>query len=143
MGGSSGGGLSQVDLSKLTRMAEDRIRQLAQSGTQILFACEADDRKALEAHLDRSKVFDPKKYVLVDSSAGDSATAKIDKVSMVIVFTESTKKTSFLDGIIQSTVRKKKQGVHGKGKSNSLIPPQATALRWPSLEWSKLEEIFK
>ena len=143
MGGSSGGGLSRIDLSKLTKVAEDRLKQLAQSGTRILFVCEAEDRKSLNSHLARSKVFDPKKIAVFDSSNEAGTVAEIDKCSIVVVFTNDAKKCGFLDRIVETSFGKKKQGVHAKAQDNSLIPSKAMAYRWPSLDWEKLEAMFK
>jgi hypothetical protein len=143
MGGSSGGGLSSIDLSKLTQAADERLKQLAQTGTRILFACEKEDRKSLDSHLARSKVFDPKKYDVFDSSSEAAALEEIAKCSIVVVFTDSVDKASFLDRVAEASLAKKKQGIHAKAKDNSLIPSKVMAYRWPSLDWKKVEEIFK
>ena len=144
MGGSSSGGPSHIDLSKLTKAAEDRLRQLAQAGTRIFFACEKEDLKSLQSHLAHSqKVFDPKKIVVFDSSAGAAAIAEIDKSSIVIVFTDAATKGDFLDQVVEASSAKKKQGVHAKAHDASLIPSKAMAYRWPSLIWQKVEEMFK
>lgn len=143
MGGSSGGGLSQIDLSKLTKVAEDRLKQLAQSGTRILFVCEAEDRKSLDSHLARSKVFDRKKIAVFDSSQEDAAFGEIDRCSIVVVFTNAAQKCGFLDRAVEASFAKKKQGIHAKAQENSLIPSKAMAYRWPSLDWEKLEAMFK
>ena len=141
MGGGSGG-LSSIDLSKLTDAAEQRLRQLAQAGTHILFACELEDHKALTSHLVRSKVFDPKKYDVTDASEGKTYDALVDKSSIVVVFTDNAKNTTFLDEVVESAFQKKKQGIHAKSKQGCQIPAKATAYRWPSLLWEKLEEMF-
>jgi hypothetical protein len=142
MGGSSGG-LSNIDLSKLTKVAEDRLRDLAKSGTRILFACEKADRKALDSHLKRSDVFDSKKSSVFDSGEESKAMAGVDTASVIIVFTDEAKDCSFLDRVVESALKKKKQGIHAKAQNTSLIPSRATAYRWPSLDWAKLEEMFK
>jgi hypothetical protein len=141
MGGGSGGG-SGIDLSKLTGAAEERLRQLAQAGTHILFACQVEDIKALESHLQRSTVFDPKKYDVTDSSKGGAYEALLDKSSVVVVFTNDTQQTSFLDDVVERALQKKKQGIHAKATDTSKIPVKATAYRWPSLLWEKFEEMF-
>jgi hypothetical protein len=141
MGGGSGG-VSRIDLSKLTGAAEQRLRQLAQAGTHILFACEVGDRKALDSHLKRSKVFDSKKYDVIDSSKGKAYEPLVDKSSVVVVFTDDAQQTAFLDDIVERALQKKKQGVHAKTKEAAQIPVKATAYRWPSLLWEKFEEMF-
>jgi hypothetical protein len=141
MGGGSGS-VSRIDLSKLTGAAEQRLRQLAQAGTQILFACEVEDRKALDSHLMRSKVFDPKKFDVIDSSRGSAYEPLVDKCSVVVAFTNDVQKTGFLDDIVERALQKKKQGVHAKTKEASQIPVKAMAYRWPSLLWEKFEEMF-
>jgi hypothetical protein len=142
MGGSSGGGLSQIDLSKLTKAADDRLKQLAQSGTRILFVCESEDRKILDSHLARSKVFDRKKISVFDSTQGTAALAEIEKCSIVVVFTASTQKAGFLDQIVEACLSAKRQGILVKARDDSLVPSKAMAYRWPSLSWEKLEEMF-
>jgi hypothetical protein len=143
VGGSSGGGLSRIDLSKLTKVAEERLKQLAQSGTRILFACETEDRKSLDSHLRRSKVFDIKKIAVFDAVAETAALAEIDKCSIVVVFTNAAKNCDFLDRIVEASFAKKKQGMHARAQDSSFIPSKAMAYRWPSLEWDKLEAMFK
>lgn len=141
MGGGSGG-VSSIDLSKLTNAAEERLKQLAQAGTRILFVCEAADRKALDSHLARSKIFDSKKYDVTDASKGNAFASLIDKASIVIVFTSATKTTAFLDEVIELAFQKKKQGLHAKAEEGSQIPAKASAYRWPSLLWPRMEEMF-
>jgi hypothetical protein len=141
MGGGSSG-VSGVDLSKLTGAAEQRLRQLAQAGTHILFASEEEDRKSLDSHLKRSKVFDSKKYDVTDSSKGDDYMRLLDKSSVVVVFTDNTQQTAFLDDVIEQALGKRKQGIHAKTKETARIPVKATAYRWPSLVWEKFEEMF-
>lgn len=141
MGGGSSG-VSRIDLSKLTGAAEQRLRQLAQAGTHILFACEIEDRRALDSHLKRSKVFDPKKYDVTDSSRGNGYAPLLDRSSVVVVFTDDVQQTAFLDDVVEHALQKKKQGVHAKTKEASIIPVKATAYRWPSLLWENFEEMF-
>jgi hypothetical protein len=142
MGGGSGG-ISHIDLSKLTSAAEQRLRELAQSGTHMLFACEVEDRKTLDSHLKRSKVFDVRKYDVTDSSKGDAYSALLDKSSVVVVFTSDAKNTLFLDQVVEGALQRKKQGIHAKTTEASQIPVKATAYRWPSLLWEKFEEMFR
>jgi len=61
---------------------------------------------------------------------------------MVVVFTAEAKDTTYLDRIVERTLELKKQGVHAKAADDSNIPAKATAYRWPSLRWSKLEDMF-
>lgn len=143
MGGSGGGGPTSIDLSKLTKAAEDRLRQLAQTGTRILFACEKEDRKALDSHLARSKVFQAKNITTVDLNNQAGALEAVDNCSVVIVFTDGAAKADFLDKVVETALAKKKQGIHVKSNDKSLIPSKALAYRWPSLDWEKLEEMFK
>lgn len=141
MGGGTGG-LSTIDLSKLTKAAEDRLRQLGQSGTHVLFACEAEDKMSLESHLARSKVFDPKKYDVIESTKGQAYRPLVEKASVVIVFTNTARQTKFLDDVVEFALQKKKQGVHAKASDEARIPSKASAYRWPSLSWEKLEAMF-
>jgi predicted RNA-binding protein with PIN domain len=105
--------------------------------------CEAGDRQSLDSHLARSKVFDPKKIAVFDSDNEPAALAEIDKCSVIIVFTNAAQKCDFLDRVVETSLAKKKQGVHAKAQDNSLIPSKAMAYRWPSLDWEKLEAMFK
>jgi hypothetical protein len=143
MGGSGGSTVSQIDLSKLTAAAEERLKQLAKSGARLLFACETVDRKSLESHLSRSKVFNKGKIAVFDASEEATAQGEIEKCSSIIIFTDATKTAGFLDKIVETALAKKKQGIHARGQKDALIPSKAMAYRWPSLEWDKLEEMFK
>jgi hypothetical protein len=129
--------------TKLTRAAEDRLKQLAQTGTRIVFACEKQDRKALDSHLKRSRVFNSKDFDVADSNDSDGAFKAIDSCSVVVVFTDTAQKADFLDRVVETALNKKKQGIHAKSTDKALIPSKAMAYRWPSLEWEKLEEMFR
>ena len=142
MGGGGGGGISSVDLSKLTSVAEERLRQLAQSGTRILFVCESVDRKPLESHLKRSKVFDAARYSVVDASSGDGFVDQLGKSSVLIAFTDTADATAYIDKVVEAAFQAKKQGLHAKAKDTARIPSKVSAYRWPSLIWSKVEEMF-
>jgi len=143
MGGGGGGTISSIDLSKLTNAAEERLKQLAQSGTRILFVCERGDRKALDSHLKRSQVFDPSKYSVLDASDGDAYFESLKKASVLIVFTDETDVTAYVDAVVEAAFQGKKQGLHAKAKDVSRIPSKISAYRWPSLSWPMIEEMFK
>jgi hypothetical protein len=81
--------------------------------------------------------------VVFDSTAEKAAFAEVDKCSVVVVFTNVAKKCDFLDRIAETALAKKKQGIHAKAQQGSFIPSKVMAYRWPSLEWEKLEEMFK
>lgn len=140
--GGGGGGSSGLDLSKLTQAAEDRLKQLAETGTRLMFACEGVDRKALDSHLARSKVFNRSKISIFDSKQRAAALDEIEKVNVVIVFTADATSSPFLDQIVEASLGKKRQGIHAKATEDSLIPTKATAYRWPSLTWDRLEKMF-
>jgi hypothetical protein len=94
---------------------------LAQTETRILFACEKEDRKALDSHLARSKVFQPKDITVVDSNDKPGALKAVDDCSVVIAFTDAALKADFLDQVVETALAKKKQGIHVKSKDKSLI----------------------
>lgn len=141
MGGNSSG-VSSADVSRLTSAAEKRLKQIAEGGTRVLFACEVADRKALNSHLARTKVFDLSKSDVTDSSEDNRYQTLLPKASLVVVFTDAAEKCSFLDEVVELSFRERKQGVHSKAHDGSRIPSKATAYRWPSLLWEKLEEMF-
>jgi hypothetical protein len=144
MGGGGGGdGPSQIDLSRLAQAAEERLKQLVKTGTKLLFACEKEDRRALDSHLARSKVFKAKDVSVVDSAEKTAGLEAVDKHSVVVVFTDDVKKADFLDQIVETSLAKKRQGIHVKAKDKSLIPSKAMAYRWPSIDWEKLEAMFE
>src|ERR1700751_1652559 len=122
MGGSGGGGPTSIDLSKLTKAAEDRLRQLAQTRTRILFACEKEDRKALDSHLARSKVFQPTDITVIDADDKAHTVKAVHYSSVFIVFTDAVQKADFLDQVVETALAEKKQGIHVKSKDKSLIP---------------------
>jgi hypothetical protein len=142
MGGSGGGGLSGIDLSKLTKVADDRLRELAKTGTRILFLCESGDRRSLDSHLARSNIFQAKKIVVMDASDEEAAVKEIDNSSVIVIFTATIKSAPFLDRIVEVCLARQKQGIHVKATDDALIPSKAMAYRWPSLSWDRLEEMF-
>ena len=142
MGGSSGGGPDRIDLTKLAKAADDRLRRIADSATRLLFVCELVDRQSLDSNLVRSGVFDTSRITVRDSSEQQAALSEVVGVSIVVAFTDHTTETSFLDLVAEQVLANQKQGIHVSGRPTSLIPSKATAYRWPSLNWAQLEAIF-
>jgi len=119
MGGSGGGGFSVQDLTRLTEAAEARLKELAADSALVVFACELEDRRSLESHLKRSQVFDKRHCVVVDSSNPEEAWAAIAKAPIIVLFTSSTKDTTFLDQLSDQALAARKQVIHAKATSNS------------------------
>lgn len=60
----------------------------------------------------------------------------------MVVFTDETKATAFIDSVIDKALRKKISGVHVKAQSKSLVPSKIGVYRWRSITWKELEAIF-
>jgi hypothetical protein len=143
MGGGGSGGSYQIDLSKLTAAAGERIREIVEKGVKVLFVCEAEDLKSLKSHLARSTVFNVEDYSILESSNADDFRQKLDSYSVVVAFTNEARKFDFLDSVADIVLGKKKQGIHVKATPAASIPPKISGYRWPSLSWDKLEAMFE
>ena len=142
MGGGGSSTVSRIDLSQLTKAAEERLKKLSAATGGILFACEASDLKTLTSHLQRSEVFKKSKYSVVSSDKPDSVTSQIARHSIVVAFTADASTSDFLNSIAEETLRQKKQGIHARAAPKSMIPAKVMAYRWPSLLWSEVEALF-
>src|ERR1700760_684027 len=102
MGGGSGGGggISSSDMAKLQQAADERLKSLASNSAQILFACEAVDRKALDARLAGSSVFKKDRIAIVDSSQQAAADALLTSSTFLVLFTNADTDAKFLDVMI-------------------------------------------
>lgn len=145
MGGSGGGGgFSSSDMAKLQEAADARLKSVASQSTKILFACEKEDRKALEARLAKSAVFKAKdRVVVIDSSQAGSEDKALAGSTFLCLFTDAAKTTKFLDVVIDKALAAKLSGVHVQANPSAVIPSKVTAYRWRSISWNELEAIFK
>jgi hypothetical protein len=143
MGGSGGGGgFSSSDMSKMQEAAEARLKALASKSTKVLFVCEAVDRKSLESHLARSRIFQKNRTVVIDASQSKQVDAALDATTFLISFTNDTKDAPFIDSVIDKALAKKIGGVQVQAHPKALIPSKITAYRWRSITWDQLEAIF-
>jgi hypothetical protein len=142
-GGSGGGGFSSSDMAKVQEAAEARLKAIASKSTKVLFVCEAIDKKSLESHLARSKVFPNDRTVVIGSAEANTVDTALDNTTFLVVFTNQTKSTAFIDSVIDKALTKKTSGLHVKAQPTSLIPSKVSAYRWRSLTWEELEAIFR
>lgn len=141
-GGGGGGGFTSSDMTKVQEAAEARLKAIASKSTRVLFVCEAIDKKSLESHLARSKVFPKERTVVIDGAEANKVDAALDTTTFLVVFTNETKSTPFVDSVIDKALLKKISGVHVKAQPKSLMPSKVSAYRWRSLTWEDLEAIF-
>lgn len=141
-GGGGGGGFSADHAEQVQKAAESRLKAVASKSTKVLFVCEAIDRKSLESHLPRSDVFPYDRIVIFDSNEANKVDAALDSTTFLVVFTDQTKTTAFIDSVIDKWVAKKMSGVHVKAQPKSLVPSRVSANCWRSLTWNELEVIF-
>ncbi len=141
-GGGGGGGFSPSDATKVQEAAEARLKAVASKSTKVLFACEATDKQSLELHLAQSKVFSKYRTALIDATQANKVDSELEKATFLVVFTDETKATAFIDSVIDKALRKKISGVHVKAQSKSLVPSKIGAHRWRSITWKELEAIF-
>ncbi len=142
-GSSSGGSFSSKDMSKIQEAAEERLRALASKSTKILFVCESSDKGVLETLLAKSVVFTKGRFVVIDASQASEVDSVLQTVTFVVYFTDATKTTSFIDGVVDKAMENKIGGVHVKAHSKSVIPSKISAYRIRSITWRELEAIFK
>jgi len=142
-GGGGGSGISSSDMSKLQQAADERLRILASNSTRVLFVCETTDRASLDAHITASKVFRSDRLAVLDGSQASAADGLVESSTFLVVFTDKTTNTRFIDVIIDKALVKKMGGVHVKSEPKSSIPSKITAYRWRSISWTELEEIFR
>ena len=126
------------------KAAEARLKALASKSTKVLFICEAIDKRS----------FDQFAFSSIQGVSGRVAPLSLTVVRqtklvlpwtaqlLLVVFTNETKTTPFIDGAIDKALAKKISGVHVKAQPKSLVPSKATAYRWRSLTWEELEAIF-
>jgi hypothetical protein len=144
MGGSGGGGsFSSSDMSRMQEAIEARLKALASKSTKILFICEQTDRRSLDSHLTRSRVFHPDRIAVLDSTQSSQADAQLDENTFLVAFTNDAKSTPFIDATIDKALVKKIGGVHVQAHPGAFIPSKITAYRWRSITWDELELIFK
>lgn len=142
MGGSGSGGFTSSDMARLQKAADDRLRALASKSTVVLFACEPADRHSLDSHLDRSRVFDSQRTVVVDGAQRNRAEQALAGASFLVVFTDSANDTSFLNILVDQALLQRKPGLHVRARPDAIIPSKVTTYRWRSVSWEELDTIF-
>jgi PleD family two-component response regulator len=141
-GGGGGGGFSSSDMAKMQEAAEARLRAIASKSTKILFVCENIDKQSLESHVAQSKAFPKNRTTVLDATQATKVDAQLESATFLVVFTDQTKSTAFIDSVIDKALLKKMSGVHVKAQAKSLVPSKVTAYRWRSITWKELEAIF-
>jgi hypothetical protein len=145
MGGSkSGGGFSTAEMAKMQAAAESRLRELASRSTKVLFVCESVDTRALQSHLARSTaIFAGNRTLVVDAGNSTSLDSALSQSTFLVVFTDQTKDSQFVDSVVDKALLKRMPGLHVKAQPASLIPSKVTAYRWRSVTWEELQAIFQ
>ncbi len=128
--------------NRCSERLKQNFKAIASKSTKVLFVCEAVDKKSLESHLARSKVFPKERTVVIASDQANQVEAAFDSTTFLVVFTNEAKAAPFIDSVIDRALAKKISGVHVKAQPKSLAPSKATAYRWRSLTWEELEAIF-
>ncbi|MGO8908997.1 MAG: hypothetical protein ACLQDM_06695 [Bradyrhizobium sp.] len=141
-GGGGGGGFSPSDAAQVQKAAEARLKNIASKSTKVLFICETIDRKSLESHLEQSKMFPKSRTMVIDGGKANTVDAALDSTTFLVPFTDETKTSFFIDGVIDKALEKKVGGVHVKAQPKSFVPAKVSAYRWRSLSWEELEAIF-
>jgi hypothetical protein len=142
-GGGGGGGFSLSDAEKVQKAAEARLKDIASKSTKVFFVCETVDKKSLESRLARaSGVFPPNRLVVIDGNKASTVDSALGNSTFLVAFTNETKATAFIDGVIDQALEKRISGVHVKAEVTSLVPAKVRAYRWRSISWSELEAIF-
>jgi hypothetical protein len=134
---------SSDDMDRLRKIAEERLEALLAQSTKVLFACEQGDRRSLDSHLSRSTVIHKDKIIVIDSSEGERVDAALKEASMLVLFTNETRTTDFLDKLIDPMLAQQKNGFHVKAHDAAMLPSKVVAYRWRSVSWETLETFFR
>jgi hypothetical protein len=143
MGGGGANSNYRIDISKLSDAANERIKSLADQGSYLLFVCDRECRRSLDSHLARSPSLVNTKHAVRDSSEQEMALQELDKCSAVIAFAADTSSEAFLNVMADAATLRGKRGILVRATSDAIIPSKIVSVRWPSLTWQELEEIFR
>lgn len=142
MGGNSGGGFSTADFSALEQRILERLKDVAQSANRILFACEAEDFRALQSHMMRSGLQEGDKVAIAVGPDLGPYLSSVGSIQLLVTFSDGAGDTSFLDSLVEAAFAQKKQGIHAKAQPTARTPSKVLAYRWRVMSWDELTTLL-
>lgn len=142
LGGSSGGNVSTLDLSKITSVANERIREAFSVRRKILLVCGSDDEEYLLETIRRSRDFENLDYE-VASSQSDLSSERVAGFSLVVTFVHQSGKHDAINLAVQLGTAQRKTVLFVRVSDNSQIPQYVLQYRIRAVTWNELMDLLR
>ena len=142
MGGSSGGGISTLDLAQITKAANERIQQAFARERKILFVCDAKEQKRL---LEKISKTDALKSIDFDCVVNkeDIDAEKVKEFSLVVNYVERSHDHEAINQAIQIATSQRMNCIFVRGEDQSPVPQYVLQYRIRSLSWQNLVDLLR
>ncbi|WP_430251475.1 hypothetical protein [Neorhizobium sp. DAR64860/K0K1] len=142
MGGSSGGSISTLDLTKITSAANERIQQAFSRERKLLFVCGSSDTETLGDLISKTAALRGIEFeVLCDPS--DAIDAKISDFNIVVSFVHSSTDHALINSVVQIAVAQKKTCLFVRHGDMSSVPQYVLQYRIRTFSWHDFIEFVR
>lgn len=142
MGGSSGGGISTLDLTKITSAANERIQQAFSRERKILIVCGADDLDYLSGVISRTVLPQGVQFEIL-SEVADANVTRISEFNIVVGFVHLSVDHAAINTAIQVATAQKKTCLFVRSGDQSPMPQYVLQYRIRCLTWQELMEMVR
>lgn len=142
MGGSSGGSISTLDLTKITTAANERIQQAFARERKILFVCGESDRDQLLDIISKTGALKGIEFDVV-VSATELTAEKINDFSIVVGYVHVSTDHAAINSAVQIATEQKKTCLFVRSNDQSPMPQYVLQYRIRSLSWQELVELLR
>jgi hypothetical protein len=142
MGGSSGGGFTSLDLTKITQAANDRIQQAFSETKKLLFVCGSDDLKHLSELISKTDTLKKVEYS-TETESNNISEASVSEFSIVVGFVNRSINHEAINKAMQLGSKLKKSCLFTRSTETSPVPQYVLQLRIRTISWHDLIELLK
>lgn len=143
MGGGGGSDYTPVKFDELERRILERLQGVAKAANRVLFACEEVDHRALLSHMERSGLASDDKYHVAVGPGQAGLIEQLQATQVLVVFTDQTNDTAFVDALVEAAFASKIQGIHAKAHDAARVPSKILAYRLRSMSWDALVALLR
>jgi len=142
MGGSSGGSISTLDLTKITTAANERIQQAFARERKILFVCGASDRDLLLDRISKTDALKGIEFdVVVDTT--ELTAEKVADFAVVVSYVHASTDHAAINSAVQIATGQRKMCLFVRSNDQSPMPQYVLQYRIRSLSWQELVELLR
>jgi hypothetical protein len=142
MGGSSGGGISTIDLTKIASAANDRLKEAFSKERKVLFVCGLDERDHFDGVIIRTEALRGIQYEVLSDPA-EATEAKIDDFNVIVGLVHNSTNHAAINTAIQLAVGQRKNCLFVRSSDQSPMPQYVLQFRIRCLSWAEFVDLIR